>query len=152
MRDPQSQSIRILVADDDELVREFCVRTLLCFGYHVETAQDGDAAWTALETKHYDLVITDHSMPKVTGIELAQKLWSAQMAVPVILISGVLPLEELGRHPWLKFVAIVSKPYSSEKLLSVVKEALLVRETTAVPNGVLFSGMAAAENQNEFTD
>lgn len=59
---------RILVVDDETAVRNLMSAVLLHAGYLVETAQDGAVAWAALQSNRYDLLITDHDMPKVTGI------------------------------------------------------------------------------------
>jgi YesN/AraC family two-component response regulator len=64
----------------------------------VDTAEDGEFGWEALQAKNYDLLITDNNMPKVSGLELVKKLRSARMALPVILASGAMP-EELNRLP-----------------------------------------------------
>lgn len=123
-RGPLNPAQRILVVDDDALVRRISARMLLGSGYQVDTAEDGIAGWEAIQAEPYDLLLTDHNMPKLTGLELAQKLWSARMALPVILVSGALPTEELEQHPWLKFSAVLAKPFSTEALLASVKAAL----------------------------
>lgn len=123
-RGPLNPAQRILLVDDDALVRQLSASTLLDSGYQVDVVEDGAAAWESLQNKCYDLLLTDHDMPKITGVELVQKLWSARMALPVILVSGALPTEELEQHPWLKFSAVLAKPFSTEALLATVKAAL----------------------------
>ena len=60
-----SASKRILVVDDEMLIRKICARVLRDFGYLTETAEDGLAAWKALQANVYNLLITDNNMPKV---------------------------------------------------------------------------------------
>jgi len=96
-----SPSNRILVVDDDVDLRHVNAEALRRGGYQTETAADGAAAWEALQANSYDLLITDNSMPKVSGVELVKKVRSARMSLPVILASGALPTEELDRNPWL---------------------------------------------------
>jgi len=115
---------RILVVDDDTDLRLLSAEVLSRSGYRVDTAEDGAAGWEALHGNNYDLLITDHNMPKVSGIELVKKVRSARMALPVILASGALPTEELNRHPWLQLAATLVKPFSSGQLLETVKEVL----------------------------
>jgi CheY-like chemotaxis protein len=115
---------RILVVADDPLFRQMSARTLLRSGYAVDTAEDGAAGWAALQVRDYDLLLTDYDMPKATGMELVRKIWSAQMALPVILVSAILPTEELERDPWLKPVAAMSKPIFPNELLGVVELTL----------------------------
>ena len=115
---------RILVVDDDVATRRLETSVLIQSGYEVDVAEDGAAAWSALNTDHYDLLITDHSMPKVTGVELLQKLHDTRMALPVIMVTGSLPQAEFDRLPWLLPATTLLKPYSPEKLLGAVKQIL----------------------------
>ena len=111
---------RILFADDDKEVRRFNVDVLMDSGYEVHAVEDGATAWDALQLNSYDLLITDNNMPKVTGIDLCRKLHAAHMAVPVILTSGLLPVDELRQNPWLPVKATLLKPYTLAKLLGKV--------------------------------
>jgi two-component system, OmpR family, alkaline phosphatase synthesis response regulator PhoP len=113
----------ILVVDDDPDVRRSIADVLLCSDYQVDTAIDGEAGWAALQTRNYDLLITDHKMPKVSGLELLMRLRSARMTLPVILASGALP-EELNRLPWLQLSATLLKPFAPSELLGTVKNVL----------------------------
>jgi DNA-binding response OmpR family regulator len=122
-RQPRS-SQRILLVDDEVLIRKLCARVLNCFGYQTDTANDGAAAWKALQSKDYDLLITDNNMPRVSGVELVKKVRSAQMSLPVILVSGNLPSGELNRNPWLQGVATLAKPFTGDELLGTVNSVL----------------------------
>ena len=115
---------RILVVDDDLAIRQLSTEVLIHFGYDVDTAQDGAAAWQALNTDRYDLLITDQNMPKVTGVELLTKLRAARMTLPVIMATGTVPKEEFTRCPWLQPAATLLKPYTIAQLLGTVKEVL----------------------------
>ena len=119
---------RILVVDDDTYIRQLSTEVLINSGYQVNVAEDGAVAWQALNTDNYDLLLTDHDMPKVTGLELVRKLRAAHMDLPVILASGAMPTEELNRHPWLRIEATLLKPYTIAMLLGTVQEALRATE------------------------
>jgi len=124
---PQSQTNRprrILVVDEDSDLRLLYSDLLARPGYSVDAAENGVAAWQALNTESYDLLITDNSMPNVTGIELLRKVRAARMALPVIMATGRLPGEDITRHPWFQPVATLLKPYTPAELLGTVKEAL----------------------------
>jgi DNA-binding response OmpR family regulator len=125
---PQQNQARpphnILLVDDELRAREFHAGALIRAGYDVNTAKDGADAWNALNLVSYDLLITDNRMPRVTGLELIKKLRSEDMMLPVILASGTVPAEELKRHPWLLLDATLTKPFSIEQLLEVVKQVL----------------------------
>jgi len=117
---PQS----ILVVDDDTAIRDTIAISLVRCGYRVDTARDGAAAWNALNEAGYHLLITDHKMPRLTGLELIQKLRSEAMTLPVILISGMMPTEEVKHHHRLDIDATLIKPFAMEELLHAVKKAL----------------------------
>jgi CheY-like chemotaxis protein len=106
---------RILVADDDGDIRRLNTEALVGSGYEVDAAADGALAWDILQFKRYDLLVTDYKMPK---------LHAARIVLPVILMSGTIPTEELKRHPWLQIDATLLKPYTSEELLATVEKVL----------------------------
>src|SRR5579872_3831296 len=117
-------SQRLLVVDDELAIRLWIAQVLMGSGYQVDTAEDGEIGWEALHSKCYDLLITDYNMPKVSGLELIKKLRSADLSLPVILVSGAMPKEDLTRHPWLQVAAALLKPFSGEELLEIVKKVL----------------------------
>jgi two-component system cell cycle response regulator CpdR len=122
---------RILVADDDQDMRRLVADSLAGCGYEVDAAEDGAIAWTALQATHYDLLITDNSMPKVTGLGLVKMLHDHAVTLPVIMATGAPPTDELERCPWLRISAIVPKPYAIKDLLETVKKTLHDADSTA---------------------
>jgi DNA-binding response OmpR family regulator len=125
---------RILVVEDDADIRQLNTEVLMESGYQVDAAEDGVAAWQALNTKRYDLMITDNSMPIVTGLELIKKLRAEDMTLPVILMSGTMPTEELEQHPWLQIQATLLKPYTLAELFRTVKEVLVATSDACEQN------------------
>jgi two-component system, OmpR family, response regulator len=141
---------RILVVDDDPLIRQLNSEVLIYSGYQVDAADDGAAAWDALLVNDYDLLVTDNDMPKVTGVALLKKVHATRMAVPVIMTAAALPVRELANCPWLQPAAMVLKPYSFDELLEKVKEvlhatAIARAEMVPLPNwqGRLAEGLRA---------
>jgi DNA-binding response OmpR family regulator len=121
---------RILVVDDDISIRQLHTSSLLRCGYEVDAAEDGAAAWEALGAATYDLLLTDNTMPKVSGVELLKKLRAARMSLPVIMATGSLPQEEFTRYPWLQPAATLLKPYTIEEMLRKVEEVLQATDDT----------------------
>lgn len=115
---------RILVVEDDLELRRINARVLSGNGYHVDTAGDGVEGWKALCETPFHLLITDHDMPMLSGLELVKKVRKEHMDLPVILASGAPPEEELEREPWIKLAAILLKPFSPIELLNIVKTVL----------------------------
>ena len=124
---------RILVVDDDTGIRQSSAEVLIRSGYEVDAAEDGAVAWQALNAASYDLLITDHNMPKVTGVELLKKLRAARMDLPVILVTGALPQEEFTRYPWLQPAATLLKPFFPDELLGTVQEVLRATDYAREP-------------------
>jgi DNA-binding response OmpR family regulator len=119
-----SQVHRILYVDDDEWVRSLCATILRRAGYHVDTAEDGEAGWEAFQLGNYDLLITDHEMPRLSGVELVQRLRSVGEALPVVIASGRFHAEEGQQDPWLRLAATLRKPFTPAELLRTVEQVL----------------------------
>src|SRR5580700_5312289 len=125
-------SYRVLVVDDEKAVRNVHLELLTATGYEVVAVADGALAWDAIQTQHFDLMITDNSMPKVTGVELINKLIAANIRLPVIMATGALPQHEFRRSVELNNIAVLEKPVSNSTLLSTVEKVL--HEGKEIPN------------------
>jgi CheY-like chemotaxis protein len=115
---------RILVVDDEPDFRKLTVDVLTGAGYEVEAVGDGAAGWEALLASDYDLIITDNKMPRMHGVEMIEKLRAASMSLPVIMATGLPPMHEFVRRPWLKPDIILEKPFSNEDILGAVRKIL----------------------------
>lgn len=104
---------------------------------HVEEARDGADGWEALQTGRYDLVVTDNTMPRMTGVEMIEKLRSARMTAPVIMATGFMPIFAFARKPWLKPDLALTMPFSNDEFLAAVKSILGdsddISQTTLLP-------------------
>lgn len=138
---PPDVSNRILLVDDDTSIRSLSAHVLTTSGYQVDTAEDGAGGWEALHASNYDLLITDHNMPKVTGVELVRKLRSARMTLPVVLTTGTVPAEALSR-PSLRLAATLLKPFTMEELLQTVERVL--RAAAGVSGRAVYSPATTA--------
>jgi DNA-binding response OmpR family regulator len=124
LQGPLNPARRILVVDDEASIRRLVSGTLANSGYDVDAAENGADAWEALQVNHYDLLITDNNMPKVSGVELLQRLHATRMELPVIMATGTLLAEEFARNPCLEPAATLLKPYSIAELMETVKAVL----------------------------
>lgn len=116
---------RILVVEDDLLIRRLNTEMLVFSGYAVDAAEDGAAAWNALQLNRYDLMVTDNEMPNVSGVELLKKVHAIRLALPVIMATAKIPLAEFTRHPWLQPAVTLLKPYTFDELVGAVQVVLL---------------------------
>jgi DNA-binding response OmpR family regulator len=130
---PESQAKparRILVVEDDCDIRRINAVALQRAGYRVDTAKDGLVGWKALRAirhapESYDLLITDHDMPGLTGLALVKKLRAAHMMLPIIMATGKFPIEDLiNRYSWLQPAVTLAKPYSIKALVGTVEAVL----------------------------
>ncbi|MBW2057246.1 MAG: response regulator [Deltaproteobacteria bacterium] len=119
---------RILVVDDEPEIASV-LRDLLVFaGFDVETAANGKQAIDLLTTaRHFDLMITDMKMPEMDGLELLKMTHQLKKHLPVIILTGCATVDngihslEEGAYDY------VLKPFNTEKLILVVREALKYR-------------------------
>jgi CheY-like chemotaxis protein len=123
---------RILVVEADSDIRQVSMELLMRSGYLVDTALDAATAWEALNTVHYDLVIMDETMPKVSGIELPRKLRAAHLALPLHEEEeGKLSAPGSNGKLRLQPTATLLMPYTVAEFLGTVRAILSA--TAAAP-------------------
>jgi CheY-like chemotaxis protein len=118
---------RILVVDDEGLVRHAVVRMLQAAGHEVREAPDGGSGLRLWRDGGADLVVTDIAMPDMTGFELIAALRAEAGAVPIIAMSGhvvVSDREVARRAELLGAVLLLAKPFSWDQLMAAVASAL----------------------------
>ncbi len=110
--------LTVLAVDDDALVLMNTTLMLEDLGHTVIEAFNGQQALDFLhENSGIDLVLTDHSMPKMTGAELATRINETWPALPVLLATGYAELPSAEGNHW----PILTKPFSQEKLQSAIR-------------------------------
>jgi DNA-binding NtrC family response regulator len=115
---------RILCVDDDEDTQFLHARVLARAGYNVTGVADGEEAWTALLARRFDLLITDHNMPRLCGLDLVARMRAAGMTLPVIINSGSPDLREARAYPHLDLAAVLRKSFPFTELLDTVRHIL----------------------------
>jgi CheY-like chemotaxis protein len=107
------RALRVLVADDQEHMRELLVEALSADGHTVHPAEDGVAALKLLEQETYDLVVSDLQMPQVDGPKLYQEIRRLKPdAAPFfIFITGEDEAPGYGRFLIESKVPVVTKPF-----------------------------------------
>jgi DNA-binding NtrC family response regulator len=126
---------RILVIDDDHDFRQLSFDVLTGAGYYVEAVEDGVAGWRVIQAARYDLVVTDHKLLRMTGLEMIEKMRAAGVTIPVIIAARHLPTQEFARKAWLKPVVMLQRPFSNDDLLGAVEKVLrpVGRNAAATP-------------------
>jgi YesN/AraC family two-component response regulator len=118
---------KILVIDDEPLIRTFLRATLEHAGYEVKEASDGNEGLHLLHTYSPDLIITDMIMPDKDGIELIMEIRKSESAIKLIAISGggYIPAEKyLTLAKALNIDTCLQKPFDSQQIISAVKKCL----------------------------
>jgi DNA-binding response OmpR family regulator len=118
---------RVLVADDDEDLRDMLAITLNLAGYEVITAADGHEALALIHSRLPDVVVLDVVMPFTTGFEICRRLREkpATAGVRVILLTGKTGREAIDAGMDAGANAFLVKPVSLHLLLDEVRAALL---------------------------
>jgi two-component system, cell cycle sensor histidine kinase and response regulator CckA len=116
---------RVLVVDDHDPTRQTITRMLEAGGFEVVQASNGTEALACLSRRSddIDMVLSDVTMPGMTGIDLSYQIRELYPSMPVAIVSGdVSELERsiIGRAD----VPFIKKPFHAESLYSAVKEAI----------------------------
>jgi two-component system, cell cycle response regulator CpdR len=114
---------QILLAEDDDAMRSYLVRALEQAGFAVDAVDRGTAALPLLQTKLYDLLLSDIVMPEMDGIELAQRCNEISPDTKVMFITGfaAVTLKASREQPQAK---VLSKPFHLKDLVLEVERAL----------------------------
>jgi CheY-like chemotaxis protein len=116
----QQSRERILIAEDDEGIRNLLTKLLRRYGYRTESVRDGREAVDELARNRYEVLILDLMMPAMTGHDVLEHLRAHPCGgLRVIILSAVAPREirEIAGDP---VAAILSKPFQLSELVEVV--------------------------------
>lgn len=111
--------IRILLAEDDAVMREYLARALERSGYAVTSVDRGTAAIPLLRQERFDLLLTDIVMPEMDGIELAQKAQEIAPGMRVMFITGFAAVT-LKAGSAMPHARVLSKPFHLRDLVMEV--------------------------------
>ena len=117
---------RILVIDDEPMVREFVRIVLERDGHDVEEAANGQDGLDAFEREPADLAIVDLIMPRKDGIETIRELRALRPHIPIVVVTGApparWPIKLLYEEP--AEMHILAKPMTEDMILETTREAL----------------------------
>lgn len=114
----------ILVVDDEKNQREILETILSGEGYDVTTASSGEAAMKFVESRRFDLVLTDLKMTGMSGLDLLKELTNYDKSIIVILLTAHGSVDSAVDALRLGAFDYLQKPYDSDKLLDTVSRAL----------------------------
>ena len=120
----QADAARILVVDDERVIREILAEFLSLEGFSVNTVEDGEKALTELRLHPYDLLITDLKMPKLSGLQLLEKVEQERLGVLTVLMTGFGTVETAIEAMKKGAYDYLLKPFKVEEVIHVVERAL----------------------------
>jgi PAS domain S-box-containing protein len=120
------RKLKILLIDDEDIILSSVKNALKRLGYDVATAIDSLEALKLFRNTpdEFDLVITDHTMPRMTGVELAPKLMEIRPDIPVILCTGFSDVIDEQEAKAMGIRGLLLKPASIKELGSAIRRAL----------------------------
>jgi len=119
---------RILIADDEEIVIRSCLRILSEDEFQIETARNGLEAIEKVAENDYDMLILDIMMPKMTGMEVLQRVKETHPDIDVIMITGLNEIDTAVKAMKLGAFDYLPKPFDPEELELVVNRAFERRQ------------------------
>jgi len=124
--EPTGGSETIMVVDDEEDIREFTTHLLERFGYRVISFKNGEEALIQfqLDPDHIDLIITDMTMPRMTGYELAKGVLHTRNRMPIILCTGYNETVTKTNAIKIGISRYLQKPVQNNDLLLTIRELL----------------------------
>lgn len=117
---------RILLAEDEEVLRMLIVDTLEDQGFEIDEASDGTEALQFIEKNDYDLILVDYMMPGLTGIEVIEKVRDMpdkqQLKIMMLTAKSQQKDEDAAKQAGANY--FLAKPFSPMRLASLVEEIL----------------------------
>ena len=119
----------ILLAEDDEAVREFVKRALAHYGHNVTAVGDGGSALAALEDAPYDLLLTDYNLRGMTGVVLMQTLRGEGVCVPMVLFTAYDTPRIRKEAQQAGVAAFIPKPFFLDEFVSMTRGLLPIKSS-----------------------
>lgn len=113
---------RVLVVDDEDILRMLITDTLEFEGYIIEEAENGQEGFDKIKSNVYDLIILDYMMPEMTGMEVLEKIKPLNLTVPIIMLTAKAQQadRDLAHQNGAKY--FMPKPFSPGELVDLVNE------------------------------
>lgn len=115
---------RILIAEDEAILRDLLVRKLTALGYSCESCENGESALECLSSKSFDLMLADIFMPESGGMSILKEVMRIRPDIAVILVTSVVEIEtavDALKHGAYDYI---TKPFSLEEMSIGVSRAL----------------------------
>lgn len=117
---------KILIAEDDQDIRELVVLTLQFSGFDVKSVDDGAAAVEAAKAETYDLILMDVRMPRMTGYEACRRLKEMELTqnIPIVFLSAKGQEAEIQTGLQAGAADYILKPFAPDVLIKTINDVL----------------------------
>ena len=116
----------LLLAEDEENLRESFTKVLLLYVGKVYTAADGEEAFLVCKEKHPDILITDVKMPKLNGVELIKRIRKENQEIPIIVTSAYTDKDFLLESIKLSLIEYTVKPIRQSDLIRLLEASATI--------------------------
>jgi DNA-binding NtrC family response regulator len=123
-----TKAAKILIIDDEEIIRDSCSQVLKKEGYSVKVANDGEQGLAAFKKESFHVVFLDLKLPGIGGMEVLAKVNEDNPETPVIIITGFASIESAVEAIKRGAFDYLTKPFSPEELRVVAKKAIESRK------------------------
>ena len=130
--------MRLLIAEDNDDLRDILAKTLAAEGYSVDAARDGEEGWDYVDslraesdTGGYDAIILDILMPKMNGLDLLTKIRANKIDTPILLLTAMDSIEDRVKGLDLGANDYLIKPFSSAELLARIRAMTRISSHTS---------------------
>jgi DNA-binding response OmpR family regulator len=117
---------KILIAEDDQDIRELVVLTLQFSGFDVKSVEDGAAAVEAAKAETYDLILMDVRMPRMTGYEACRRLKEMELTqnIPIVFLLAKGQEAEIQTGLQVGAADYILKPFAPDVLIKTINDVL----------------------------
>ena len=112
---------KILVVDDQEIVRDFFRDVAECLGEEVETAEDGDVAIDICRNRHFDITFVDMRMPHMNGLDTCKAILSLDPHARVVVMTGYTEERMIDEALHSGAIAKIYKPFDIEMVVKLIR-------------------------------
>ncbi len=120
--DPTSKPLKILYVEDNALVREVTSELLAQDQRQIVACENAEDALAQFRDNNFDVVITDVSLPVMSGIEFARSILRTKLRMPIIIASGY--SLDFGLENWGDNVRAIIKPFESAEIESLISDLI----------------------------
>jgi putative two-component system response regulator len=124
VRVPSTKSNRLLIVDDEPVIREVLLERLESAGYHCQVAKNSKEALALIASQSFSLILSDISMPGGDGISMLRRIKSTHPNLDVVMLTGVVDVDTAIRAMRLGASDYLSKPFNLDEVVLTIERAL----------------------------